>query len=147
MANLEINEDALLLHPKIPIFVKLFLPIMLVGLIGVYIYSNLGVGSNVSFFYKIGSYKSPSKTVKDFTLYSSTVDMWNAQVYSLAIIVLAFSGIWPYVKIILMLICWFSKPKYLPFKHRARILETMDSIGKWSFFDGFFMVIMVVAYR
>jgi uncharacterized paraquat-inducible protein A len=73
--------------------------------------------------------------------------MWNAQVYTLAIIVIAFSGIWPYVKIILMLICWFLKPKYLPVKHRARILEAMDSIGKWSFFDGFFIVIMVVAYR
>lgn len=54
--------------------------------------------------------------MKKFTLVQSVSDMWKAGVYPLAIIIAVFSGIWPYIKLIMMMACWTINEKYLSFK-------------------------------
>ena len=58
-------------------------------------------------------------------------------VYPLALLILVFSGIWPYAKLVMMLCCWFIPPgRSLPSSAELK-LEALDALGKWSLIDTF----------
>lgn len=45
--------------------------------------------------------------VFSFTLTSSIQDFWNAKAYELAFVIAIFSGAWPYIKLLLLLVIWY----------------------------------------
>lgn len=45
-----------------------------------------------------------------FSLINTTRDMWTAKVYVLAILVFFMSGIWPYIKLFMMIIAFYAVP-------------------------------------
>jgi uncharacterized paraquat-inducible protein A len=49
--------------------------------------------------------------MKSFSLGNSIADMWNAGIYPLALLIAIFSGVWPYIKLVTMLACWFATEK------------------------------------
>lgn len=55
-------------------------------------------------------------------------------------IIACFSGLWPYTKLILMLLCWCLKEHILPPKRRETILVILDAAGKWSLVDAYVLV-------
>jgi hypothetical protein len=73
--------------------------------------------------------------------------MWQAEVYPLAILIAVFSGGWPYLKLLLMLVCWFMPLNKLKLKYREKLLVFLDAMGKWSLIDAYVLVLMVVAFR
>mmetsp|Transcript_41129 Transcript_41129/g.130258 ORF Transcript_41129/g.130258 Transcript_41129/m.130258 type:complete len:454 (-) Transcript_41129:74-1435(-) len=73
--------------------------------------------------------------------------MWHGGVYPLAILIAAFSGIWPYAKLWLMLLCWFSPVWFLSLRRRQQLLDFLDAYGKWSLVDTFVLVLFMVAFR
>merc|ERR1719253_604632 len=73
--------------------------------------------------------------------------MWNAKVYPLAFLIIAFSGIWPYAKLLMMLVCWFAPTKYLSPLRRHKLLDFLDAYGKWSLVDTFVLVLFMVAFK
>ena len=82
-----------------------------------------------------------------FTLENSVRDMWHAKVYSLALLIAAFSGTWPYVKLLTLLIVPFLPPHGLSPRWRAKILGTVDYLGKWSLIDAFVMILFIVTFK
>merc|ERR1719401_557319 len=62
----------------------------------------------------------------------------------LGVILFFFSGIWPHVKLILMLVCWFQRKM----THRLRhiILYWIDAFGKFSFLDPLVVVVLMVVF-
>jgi hypothetical protein len=80
------------------------------------------------------------------TLVGNVVDMWKAGVYPLSIFILFFSGMWPYIKLILMLCCWFMPAHRLSVKRRQHLLEFLDAFGKWSLVDTYVLVLFLVAF-
>eukprot|EP00854_Cymbomonas_tetramitiformis_P002840 gene2840-3638_t len=83
----------------------------------------------------------------NFTLANSVRDMWNAKVYTLALLIAVFSGGWPYAKLALMLVCWAVPPHLFDAKHRGRMLLALDLLGKWSLIDTYVLVLMMVAFH
>jgi uncharacterized paraquat-inducible protein A len=65
--------------------------------------------------------------------------MWNAKIYTLAILVISFSEFWPYIKLFLMLLCWIFPKWILSFKGRELFLLILDKTGKWSLLDAYVM--------
>merc|ERR1719235_869135 len=65
----------------------------------------------------------------------------------MALAVLIFSGIWPYVKLGTMMACWLAPPRILRLAMRQRLLEIMDAFGKWSLLDTFFYCTLMVAFK
>eukprot|EP01084_Bolivina_argentea_P140059 246339_1 len=78
-----------------------------------------------------------------FSLVSSVSDFWQSKAYSLAILIALFSGIWPYVKLLLLLFCWFVPMKQV---HREGIIIFLDQMGKLSFIDIFVSLYMIVSF-
>jgi uncharacterized paraquat-inducible protein A len=67
--------------------------------------------------------------------------MWDAKVYALATLIAFFSGLWSYIKLVTMLLCWSIPPGLLSISYRQTSLVVLDVLGKWSLIDSFVMIL------
>ena len=137
---------SLFLHPHIPIFWKIFIPLGIIGTFALFISSNSGTGASVYIIFELGR-RIQIPSLFDFGLINSVRDMWEAGVYPLSVIVALFSGVWPYLKLILMLISFVLPTSLFNKRKRGRILWILDATGKWSILDSYVMILMLVAFH
>jgi len=140
-------KSSLLFHAHIPLWIRVAVPLCVLGDVALFIQSNMDPRA-VSVMVKI---ITDAKTIDvgsvfDFGLGSTVVDMWNAGVYPLAVLILFFSGAWPYVKLLSMLTAWLAPPKLLSIERRETVLTVLDVLGKWSLIDFFVMILMLCAF-
>jgi len=147
--------------PNIPLHAKVLVPFFLVVTIGLFISSNTSVGAAVNLRLQWHEkliwppWKQPHYQDHDygpfnlfnFSLVNTIQEMYKAGVYILALLVLAWSGIWPYLKLVLLLAMWFLPPRYLSVQNRGNMGTVFDYLGKWCLMDVFLMVMMSVAFR
>jgi len=135
-------------HPRLPLAVRLCLPALIITTMLLFVSSNSGEGAVVKM-----SVTAEGESVVElpplfsFSLISSIRDMWTGGAYPLAILIGAFSGVWPYGKLMLLLLCWFVPPRRLTVTRRQRFLDFLDAYGKWSLVDTFVMVLFMVAFH
>ena len=137
---------SLFLHPQIHIFWRIFIPLAILGTIALFISSNSSNGASVFVVFDIGR-RIQVPSLFDFGLINSIKEMCKAEVYFLALIVLLFSGIWPYLKLVLMLISFVLPTSILNKRKRESILMSLDATGKWSILDSYVMILMLVAFH
>lgn len=140
-------EQALLFHPKVPMWIRYAVPIVILGDVAMFLNSNLdpkAVSVMVDLIIE-GETKSIG-SVFDFGLSGTVRDMWDAKVYPLSVLIALFSGGWPYVKLFAMLTVWVFPPKLLSIDRRETVLIVLDALGKWSLIDFFVMVLMLCAF-
>lgn len=65
----------------------------------------------------------------------------------MAILIIFFSGLWPYTKQFTVLFLWFAGPNITSVSRRESILLWLDTLGKWSFVDIFVLVVSVASFR
>ena len=137
---------SLFLNPNISIFWRIFIPFAILINITMFISSNSGLGASVYvILYFQKRIEIPS--LFDFGLINSVTDMWKAKVYPLSILIAFFSGIWPYLKLILMLISFITPSSLINKNKRSTILMILDATGKWSILDSYVMILMLVAFQ
>ena len=137
---------SLFLDPRLPIFFRLFLPFAIFSTIAIFISANSGIGASVFVVFNIGR-RIQVPSLFDFGLINSVHDMWVASSYVLSILVAVFSGIWPYLKLILLLIAFLLPTSILSHKRREQILIFLDATGKYSILDSYVMIMMLVAFH
>ena len=137
---------SLFLDPRIPVFWRLIIPFAILAAIALFISSNSGNGASVYVVFQLGK-RIQLPSLFDFGLINSIREMGKAGVYFLAIIVAVFSGIWPYLKLILMLISFALPASILNKKKREIILMILDATGKWSILDSYVLILMLVAFH
>ena len=137
---------SLFLHPKVPLFWRIFIPLAIISTMALFISSNSGTGASVFVVFKVGR-RIQIPSLFDFGLINSVRDMWKAKTYALSIMVAVFSGIWPYVKLLLMLILFVLPSSILNKRQRAKYLRRLDATGKWSILDSYIMTLMLVAFH
>lgn len=124
------------------------MPILIVSNISLFLSANASYGGSVFIKILLGGDKYVEMpSMFNFGLINSIRDMWKAKTYVLSLIVLIMSCIWPYSKLVLMLIVWFIPANILKRIHRERILRLLDELGKWSLLDSYFMIMMVVSFH
>jgi hypothetical protein len=62
-------------------------------------------------------------TMKAFTLFTIVSDMYGSNTLVLLGIIIIFSGLWPYIRLILLLGCWFLPEKRLSSTKRGNIIS------------------------
>ena len=137
---------SLFLDPRIPIFFRLFIPLAILLTIASFISSNSGTGASVFVVFHVGR-RIQVPSLFDFGLINSVHDMWEAGSWILSLLVAIFSGFWPYLKLILMLITFFLPASILSYKRREKILIILDATGKFSILDSYVMIMMLVAFH
>jgi hypothetical protein len=140
--------DCLAFNPRVSIVCRWGLPLLDLTVVCLAIASNCSIATTVNA--EVLADGEPILHLPDvfgFSLVSSIRDMWNGKVYGLALLVLVFSGIWPYTKLAVMQLCWFAPTSWLSPGRRLWFLEFLDAYGKWSLIDAFVMVLFMVAFK
>lgn len=158
--NIDIDEESLVRRSValcdsdvIPKSVKFGMPVLYAMTCMLFLSSNLSVGAAV----QVRLFKrelAPSDAgdvdillpeVFTFSLLDTVSNMWRAGVYALSALILIFSGIWPYVKIVAMWSAWSTS--WVNPDDRRRLLERVDAAGKWSLIDVFVMMLFMVLFH
>ena len=146
LGRIDPEGASLFLNPRVPIFFRIFLPMAILFSIALFISSNSGTGASVYIVFNLGRrIKAPS--LFDFSLVNSVHDMWLAGSEVLSTVVAVFSGVWPYLKLVLMLISFMLPTSILSHKRREKILLILDATGKFSILDSYVMIMMMVAFH
>jgi len=80
----------------------------------------------------------------DITFGNAVVESWKSGAYGLSLLIAVASGAWPYIKSILMFVCWFLP---ISFHTRMTILKWIGLLGKWSFVDVFSVIVLIAGVR
>ena len=141
--------QSLLFERKIPSSIRIAVPLTIIATIGVFVSSSLSTGASVEL--KIGlknsQYPFIIPELFTFSLGKTVREMYEAKVYTLMTLVLLFSGIWPYVKLVLMIFSWVLPKEFLSLNKRENLLMLLDALGKYSLVDSFVLVLMLVSFR
>jgi len=145
------ESDTLAGHPKVPRFIGIGLPLLILGTIALFISSNSSVGATVNVLMQTSDGAAKNKTLIEgvfaFSLVGSVREMFAAGSYFLGALILIFSGIFPYIKLLLLLYIWVTPGKYLSHISRTRITHVIDIASKWSLIDVVVMVIFMTCFR
>ena len=143
----ESKYKALYCHPAIPLKVRVGMPIGILMTTAVFLTANILLGARVHAVVLLFGSEVRLNNVFQYTLASTISNMYNGKAYALGVIVAVFSGVWPYVKLLILLFCWFVSPERISRGTRGYVLRVIDILGKWSLVDDFMMVMMMVAFR
>jgi hypothetical protein len=146
--RMQSRTDCLACHPRLPIGLRWGLPILDLAVMCLFIAGHCKIGTSVRVnVVADGQPVVNLPSVFDFSLIGSIKDMWDSRSYMLAWMVIIFSGVWPYVKLLMMLFCWFTPTGVLSASKRLSMLEFLDNWGKWSLVDVYIMVLFMVAFH
>jgi hypothetical protein len=141
--RLDRTTTSLFHSPFITKKVRLAVPVYLLVNTGLYMGAHLGVLSTVNVD---ASLAGEAFTIRDFLTFSfieSTKRTYYNGGSEMAVLMWIFTGIWPYVKIILSLFIWVLPPTKLSVSRRGRILLWLDALARLSIIDVFTMVLGV----
>jgi hypothetical protein len=143
-----VGARPLLFHARLPWYVRYFLPLLICVNLLLFVSSNTSTGAVVGLRVTLlgDVYRLPQGLFA-FALGNTVDQMWHAGVYPLAILIAVFSGMWPYIKLCLMLLLWVTPEGLFGVARREACLVWIDRLGKWSLIDAYVLVLMIVAFR
>ena len=107
----------------------------------------LGIGASVDVDVAVAGEPIALPGVFYFSLPGTVRDAWAAGLYPFSLVIVLLSGVWPYAKLLLMLMCWWAPASRMPPRRCERLLVTVDALGKWALLDFDMMMMMAVAFR
>jgi len=131
----------------IPCILRWGMPFVILGNIALFISGHLNLGATVNIEATVAGETIKIDEFFEFSMAKSTIDIWNAGGKELAILILVFSGIWPYAKQLITLVLWFTPTSWVPISRRGSILVWLDWMAKWSMIDIFVLIICLAAFR
>eukprot|EP01137_Pigoraptor_chileana_P010360 Opistho-2@59848 len=138
---------ALLFCDKYNLFFRFGVVFYLLLNIAMFISSNTSVGASVYVYVSANGSLTKLPSLFDFSLGNSVRDMWVAEVYALSLLIAVFSGAWPYLKLMMLLLTWTLPVNILSRRRREQMLMALDVLGKWSLIDAFVLTLMMVAFH
>ena len=136
--------SSLFLNSNINIFWRIIIPLVILFNIAFFISFFTTMEASIYILLTVGrEIKVPP--ILDFTIINSITGMCQANVYLLSLIIAFLSGIWPCIRLLIMLIIFLTPSSILKKSKRESILMFCDATGKWGIFNTFQMILMFVA--
>lgn len=126
------HSSSLFSSPTVPLFLRYFVPLVLLGNIGLFLSGHLSQGGSVRIYIEIAGEEIVIDNFYNFSIAQSALELWDAGGKELAILILLFSGVWPYTKLAITICLWFAPPSMVSIQRRGSILMWLDTLGKWS---------------
>jgi len=79
-----------------------------------------------------------------YSIWRSVWELWHAEHYALAAVVLFFSIVFPFTKLTGLMAAWFVPMKA---RRRSRTLGWLEYLGKWSMLDVFVVAMLIVLVK
>jgi hypothetical protein len=134
------EPDSLMFDANVPELGRHLIPILVLVVIAVLVSSNLSVGATVDLVVSLDDGELRLPPLFGFSLFNTAKDMLDARIYPLFFLVVVFSGVWPYVKLFLMLAAWISPKSVLCHERREALLLKLDALSKFSLVDTYVLV-------
>jgi len=145
--DLDSRMSSLIRSKEVPLLFRLFIPIVIIGNIALFLSGHLSVGGTVSISGTFAGQDFHVSEFFEFSMAKSTIEMWNAGATVLAILIVIFSGLWPYSKLLITLFIWFAPTRWLSSNRRGKLLHWLDVLGKWSMIDVFVLLMTLASFR
>jgi len=145
--DLNTRMKSLVTSKEVPWFVRLSMPIVILGNIALFLSGHLSLGGTVNISGNIFSQEFNIEGFFEFSMAKSMIEMWEAGAKALAVMIAIFSGVWPYTKLLFTLFIWLAPLKWLSSKRRGKILHWLDLLGKWSMVDVFVLLMTLASFQ
>lgn len=132
--------ESLMFDSHIPEYCRQLLPGLVIIALVLLVSSNLNVGATVDLVMNFGEKHVKGAALFEFSLLSTAKAMLDARIYPLFFLVVVFSGVWPYVKLLLMLFAWVTPRDFLCNERREELLLRLDALSKFSLVDTYVLV-------
>ncbi|KAL3923129.1 MAG: hypothetical protein SGILL_001832 [Bacillariaceae sp.] len=120
-------------------------PALIVATTILLITSNASVGASVDLSIRVDETSLAVPSIFRFSFGNTVRELYHAGIYPLLLLVVCFSGVWPYVKLCWMLYAWMV-PCEDEYQRERRLLQ-LDALGKFSLVDSYVLILFVVAFR
>eukprot|EP00924_Labyrinthula_sp_SR-Ha-C_P005309 snap_masked-scaffold_1-processed-gene-27.34-mRNA-1 protein AED:1.00 eAED:1.00 QI:0/0/0/0/1/1/3/0/2184 len=149
---LDRNTDALYEQKAVPAIVKYLVPALCLLNIAIQVIAvGFSQAINYSLFLTVFGSQTREIVVAPITLHGLIEDLWSTGSYLLPIGILAASLTWPVVKNALLFVIWFTPATVLTTRdttseagsdRRYSALQAIDFLGKLSFIEALFLIII-----
>jgi len=140
------QELCLASQPFVPRALSVFYPFAVVAVMLLFCYADSEIGATVGILTMAKGNSATVGPIFSFSLISTVVHSWKAGAYVISLIALITSGIWPFVKLSLLIVSWSAPPKRFSTKTRGGVINFLDTWGKYSFVDSWFLVMSMSAF-
>ena len=123
------------------------MPIIILITVGLFVSGHLSIGAAVAMKVQLAGDNIEVDNFFEFSMAKSTYDTWVAGAKELAILIILFSGLWPYTKQFTVLYLWMTPPSCVTMETRGSVFQWLDTLGKWSMIDIFVLVMSLVAFQ
>lgn len=141
------NTSSIFQSKNVPVLVRYLIPIIVVGNIGLFLSGHLSLGGSVSVYIKFAGEAIEIENLFALSVADSVIQLYEAGGWQLALLIVLFSGVWPYTKQIITLVAWFLPPTRLSVRRRSSIFLWLDALAKWSSADIFFLIVSITAFN
>ena len=145
--DLSRSTKSLATSPAVPLYVRLGMPLVIIGNIGLFLSGHLSLGATVTIKASIAGEELLVGEFFKFSMAYSVSEMWAAGAKSLAVLILIFSGVWPYTKQLVTLVLWFLPTRWCSTVRRGKVFLWLDCMAKWSMVDVFVLLCTLAAFR
>jgi hypothetical protein len=140
-------SKSLFRSPNVPCLVRYLVPLALLGNAALFLSGHLSLGAQVRVKARVAGELIVLPQVFEFSLAQSTIDMWSSGGKLLAVILVIFSGLWPYAKVSISMFLWCAPPETYAPSSRGSAFMFLDALGKWSMIDIFVLVLSMVGFH
>mmetsp|Transcript_6362 Transcript_6362/g.14393 ORF Transcript_6362/g.14393 Transcript_6362/m.14393 type:complete len:744 (-) Transcript_6362:1382-3613(-) len=144
---LDRTTDSMFQEEEIPMWVRYLVPFILVANVGFFLSGHLNLGATIKIVATLAGQDLTIESFFEFSIAKSTVDLWNAGGKALAVLIVLFAGVWPYVRQIITFVLWFLPPIRVSVARRGYIFVLLDTLAKWSTVDIFVLILSLVSFR
>ena len=141
------SSKSLFRSQNVPCLIRYLVPLLLIVNAALFLSGHLSLGAQVRVKAQVAGETIVLPQVFEFSLAQSTIDMWTSGGKMLAVILVIFSGLWPYAKVSLSLFLWFAPPETYAPSSRGSAYMWLDALGKWSMIDIFVLVLSMVGFH
>ena len=145
--DLSRSTKSLATSPAVPLYVRIGMPLVIIVNIGLFLSGHLSLGATVTIKASIAGEELLVGEFFKFSMAYSVSEMWAAGAKSLAVLILIFSGVWPYTKQLVTLVLWFLPTRWCSTVRRGKIFLWLDCMAKWSMVDVFVLLCTLAAFR
>jgi len=138
--------DDLCLAMSVPCGLAVFFTFAVLAVLCLFLYADLSLGTSVDLNIAAGGHDMTFGSLFSFSLIGTIGSTWNAGAYAILLLTLLFSGVWPIMKLFFLLGAWLFPFRLLSASSRGRMLGMLDTCGKYSFLDSWFLVLCMSAF-
>eukprot|EP01052_Picozoa_sp_SAG31_P009550 SAG31_NODE_504_length_14762_cov_3.344609_6_plen_602_part_00 len=142
-----VKAPSLFRNPVVPVLVRAGVPLALLVNTALFVSGHLTIGAEVDILASFAGEHVRIDRFVEFSLGHSLKDMYNAGAIALFWLVGAFSGAWPYTKLLALLCSWMSPTNVISAETRGSLLLLLDRLGTWSLIDLYVLVMCMLAFH